>query len=447
MDIKNFLETVCSQIKYKPVRKGIAEELELHMEEVKEDYMCKGYSEIEAEEKAVKQMGEAEEIGKSLNKIHRPKLDWKLVILIVILICFGFLVALNRGFLTVADPDRVDDFMGMVLSATFGAYLFTLIIGILCGTIIYLTDYRQISKYSLQLYILATVLNIMAGILGVRLGGNVLWGLPIVNVSPIVFTIPMYVIAFAGFINNIETLDKKNAIKISLLAIFSIIILGITNFESAFVVAITYSIAATIQLAKLKKNKIKYIAGIWVVPIILLICFIAGIIIIPAVLNSEPYSETFIKAREIINSAKLFETVDSTNVNQSFFNINTNFALLSLLENYGWVVTIGMVVCVVLLNVKLIINATKIKDSYGKFLIISIANIFILETLFSLMMNLLGIPAEFSIPLVSYGKVSLIVNIMCLALVLSVYRRKDINLYEAKPKKARRIRIKIETYE
>ena len=46
LDIKNFLETVCSQIKYKPVRKGIAEELELHMEEVKEDYMCKGYSEI-----------------------------------------------------------------------------------------------------------------------------------------------------------------------------------------------------------------------------------------------------------------------------------------------------------------------------------------------------------------------------------------------------------------
>ena len=38
-------------------------------------------------------MGNAEEIGKKLNQIHKPKLDWKLLAITVILICFGFLVA------------------------------------------------------------------------------------------------------------------------------------------------------------------------------------------------------------------------------------------------------------------------------------------------------------------------------------------------------------------
>lgn len=432
MDIKNFLEKVCEQIKYKPIRKDIAEELEEHIQDIKSDYLCKGYSEKEAEEKAISQMGEAEKIGKSLNKIHRPQLDWKLVILIVVSICFGFLVALNRGFLTVADPDRVADYMGTTVSATFGAYVFTLIIGILCSVIIYLIDYRKISKYSLHLYILATVLNIMAGIFGIRLEGNVLWGLLIVNVSPIVFTIPMYVIAFVGFINNIETLSKKNTIKILLLAILSIIILGMINFESALVVSIVYSIISTTQLVKLKKSKIKYIAGIWAIPIILLICLIVGITIISATVSAETYYKNFIKVKEIINSAELFGTVDSIDVNQSFFVKNTSFAFISLLGNYGWFVSIGMVLAIVLLNVKLIINATKIKDSYGKNLIISIASIFIFETLFSLIMNLLGVTAEFTIPLVSYGKVSLIVNMMCLGLVLSVYKRKNINLYETK---------------
>ena len=44
-------------------------------------------------------------------------------------------------------------------------------------------------------------------------------------------------------------------------------------------------------------------------------------------------------------------------------------------------------------------------------------------------MNLgFGIIASFNLPLISYGLTSLIMNIMSLALVLSVYRRKDINI-------------------
>ena len=86
MDIKTYLNNVCKEIKYEPAQKAISEELELHMKEIKEEYINDGIDEITAEEKAVNQMGSAEEIGKSLNKIHRPQLDWKLLILIAILI-------------------------------------------------------------------------------------------------------------------------------------------------------------------------------------------------------------------------------------------------------------------------------------------------------------------------------------------------------------------------
>ena len=42
-------------------------------------------------------------------------------------------------------------------------------------------------------------------------------------------------------------------------------------------------------------------------------------------------------------------------------------------------------------------------------------------------MNLnLGIESNFNIPFVSYGATNLIINMMSLALILSVYRRKDI---------------------
>ena len=67
MDTKEFLNGVCKEIKYTPARKDIAEELETHIEEIKEEYLKSGVIENEAEEKAILQMGEAEEIGKKLN--------------------------------------------------------------------------------------------------------------------------------------------------------------------------------------------------------------------------------------------------------------------------------------------------------------------------------------------------------------------------------------------
>ena len=44
----------------------------------------------------------------------------------------------------------------------------------------------------------------------------------------------------------------------------------------------------------------------------------------------------------------------------------------------------------------------------------------------------LGMQGDFNIPLISYGGINLIVNMLCLSLVLSIYRRKDINISEIK---------------
>ena len=84
-------------------------------------------------------------------------------------------------------------------------------------------------------------------------------------------------------------------------------------------------------------------------------------------------------------------------------------------------------ITIILISVKLIINSIKVKDSYGKMLIIGISCLFILQSVFNVLMNLnLWIEASFELPFVSYGGTGLIINMMCLALVLSVYRRKDI---------------------
>lgn len=72
---KEFLEKVCNQIKYKPIVNDISEELRTHINEQKENYIEYGLNEAEAEARAVENMGDGEEIGKKLNKIHKPVLD------------------------------------------------------------------------------------------------------------------------------------------------------------------------------------------------------------------------------------------------------------------------------------------------------------------------------------------------------------------------------------
>ena len=140
MQIKEFLNSVCEQIKYKPITEEISDELQNHIEEQKEYYIEKGMNEKEAEAKSINQMGNPEEIGKKLNKIHKPKLDWILLILIGIVISFGILVTFIRN----NNYDLIE--YGTKISIQ--RFTLTTIIGIILGIIIYFFDYRKLEKYS-----------------------------------------------------------------------------------------------------------------------------------------------------------------------------------------------------------------------------------------------------------------------------------------------------------
>lgn len=150
MQTKEFLNNVCEQIKYKPIRNEISEELENHIKESKENYMQEGMNENEAEEKAINQMGKAEEIGKKLNKIHKPKINVQLIILVLILLQFGFLV----NYIDYEDKWKLN--------------FITIILSVVPFILIYFIDYRKLKKYSNLIYIIPTVILLYSIINGIR---------------------------------------------------------------------------------------------------------------------------------------------------------------------------------------------------------------------------------------------------------------------------------------
>lgn len=150
MQINEFLDKVCNQIKYKPIRNEIVQEVESHIKESKEDYIEKGMHEKEAEEKAIVQMGNADEIGKRLNKIHKPKLNIQLLILVLILLEFGFLA----NYLDYTDKWKLN--------------FIILILSVIPFVTIYFFDYRKLVKHSNLMYAIPTTMLLYSMIDEVR---------------------------------------------------------------------------------------------------------------------------------------------------------------------------------------------------------------------------------------------------------------------------------------
>ncbi|MGI6226785.1 MAG: permease prefix domain 1-containing protein [Peptococcales bacterium] len=94
---EEFCQRVCSFVKYKRVHKEISKELLDHIEDHVDYLIEQGISKEEAERQAIEAMGDPEEIGRELDKQHRPLLGWILgitnVIKVVgIMYCLGVIL-------------------------------------------------------------------------------------------------------------------------------------------------------------------------------------------------------------------------------------------------------------------------------------------------------------------------------------------------------------------
>lgn len=442
MNINSFLNAVCNEIKYKPIRKEVSEELQLHIEEVRNDYINNGVDEKEAEEKAVLQMGVPEEIGKKLNKVHRPKLDWKLLILILTLIGFSIMASILK------EPYSGQEHM-----------ISYIVIGIVLGVSIYFFDYKKLNDYSNLIYILASVIMILPMIGMVKTVGGVLW----VNIFGITFmpctiTVPLYTIAFIGFIANYEKskdiklsiLDKEilikvDLIKIIMLSIFSLILMMyIPSISNAMILGFTYLVIGSVKIAQNKKHIRKLIIT-YASILIIIVCGLAIMMKSPAFRTDriiasfkpeiDPNGSGYVGMlqKEILDNAKIVgeAEIEPIQNDENIINNNTNYTFIYIVGKAGILVSSILVLTILLTSIRLILNAKNIKEQYGKLLTIGLGTLYIFQSIANVLMNInMGIQTDVGLPFVTYGGTYFIANILGIAIIFSIYRRKDINLCE-----------------
>ena len=457
MQINEFLNSVCEQIKYKPIRNTIAEELKDHIEDKKEELIEMGQNEEEAEKNAVEQMGDAEIIGKELNKVHRPRLDWKLLIILVVLLIFGFVISY---IITENEHTEMMQYMKEGVSEYITTnymikYVCFVGLGFAVGVIIYFCDYERIKNKPLILYIIATVVIILAFLFGISVNGINFLRIGNYSIRSNTIAVPLYILAFIGFLENINEENKltklfkeknikinANVLKLVVLSLISLLMLRlIPSSSSVIVLAITYLILATKKVVSESENKRKHLLILWGIPIIVgIVVVLFEVLANPYVLdkfisvyNPEEYKETegwrALNRKEIIESAQKFGEAGNMSDAIYLFDGFGNNEIISILAHFGWIPTVTLIIAVLAFSIKLVINSFKIKEKYGSLIILGIGCMFILQSIFNVLMNFnLLFGASFNLPFVTYGCGELVVNMMCLALIFAVYRKKDVNI-------------------
>lgn len=428
MNTKEFLNKVSKEIKYKPANKPITQELESHIEEAKKDYLCKGYSMNEAEDMAVEQMGDAKKIGKMLNKIHRPKLDLMLIGLIIILFSFRIILSVN--------------------STTNYINVKYLIVGLLCGTIIYFFDYRKTKNCANLIYFTASMILIFQWL-------N--WyfefdmdKIHFINMRLWNVCIPLYIIAFAGYMVDYKKEDFWN---MTILYTISCLLIYMQSSSITNTLILVFSYLTIIALKMLQDNKknLRKVIVIYGGTLItsLIVMSLMTKIHIAYIFNGDTteenyapngywYQNTQEHENKILSNLKWFGATDEQEeLNETD---SSNFRFLYILGKLGIIPATVLAVAIIFMCVRIVKNSKKVNDIYGKYLIIGLGTTYIMQSVIHILMNLkLWIRSDVNLPFVAEGSLYFLINCFTFAIILSVYRRKDINF--EKPRKLIRIKI------
>jgi cell division protein FtsW (lipid II flippase) len=418
-----FLNEVSNQIRSKEAKNYVANELDFHLKEAKRIWMEKGLSESEAEEKAVEQMGSPTKLGIQMNKLYRPKVDWWLVLLLAASMGLSFLPMFSLGYMN---------------DSYFIIYkILIVLLGVTATVGVMLVDYRKWKKCGWVFYTIGILLLVIL----VFFSNTMINGLKLIMLGPVtiesLMALPFFYLAWATFFNN----DKLRIWQFLLMFLSPILLfLALPSISTIYL----YSVMVFVMLwwSKFSK-KIKWMISTGTFSIILVIGIVAWQFVKPyqivrllALFEPEKYADgagfMILKSQELMAKAGWFGWFDGfgqPRIGEFIPEAHTNFVFVSFTYSYGWLFGVLLVVILSLFAVRMIAIHPKIKDSYGKLLLIGGVALYGIQLLSNIGMVLGFFPlTSMSLPFISYGLMPTLLNAILIGAVLSVYRRKDLVL-------------------
>lgn len=434
--MEEYLRKVTEQVRCKKARPYIEQELRDHLEDQISENILEGMEQEEAIKSAVKEMGDPVETGIMLDKVHRPQIAWKIILLVGIISVIGLFVHI----MFLKQPEAGQSVYDVIVSSS-RRYLYSLGWGIAVMAVLYWLDYTVIARFSRIIAALMNVSVIMALFGGLQVNGMACWlqiGGIVISIRACMF---LYVPVYGGILYKYYGKGYKGVVSAILWMIIPVfLVFCMSSIVTAILLLASMLVMLTIALMKswFKVSKGKVIVSLWsifgILPVIGLAIGYFGNIMgvyhqdrIRAFLGNSG-EENYLTAvlRDTLLNSKLIGK-SGIDIAGKVENINSDYLLTYLTSTYGLLV--GMTVCCVIaalvFGVFLIIK--KQKNQLGMMIGVGCGMIFSANFVINILVNV-GVfpPTTTFLPFLSAGRGYMVVSYAMIGIILSIYRFKSI---------------------
>lgn len=439
--METYLEKLLSQIRCKKARPYIAEEIRDHIESQIEDNLSEGMTYEEAEKNAVTDMGDPIEVGISLDRIHKPKIAWKLLVIVGILSLLGILI--QQSILRQPGYQELETWRQEVYRYTTEGFISCIVMGFLLMCVIYCLDYTVIAKYSRFIGVFILILGglRLTGFFGVDINGVGNWvGFGIFRVSItslMMFYVPIYGAILYKYKNG-GGLALLKALLWLILPVF--ITVRIPSLGVAVIMMVSMLMELTVAIWKgwFKLPVKKTIIGVWLLlaglPVLLLTAMYELHILV--VYQEERIRDFLSRSGNAYYMTSMLHKFNENillwgnsgnNVLEGLPEFNKDYIFSYILNSYGKLAGIFVVALLAALVVFMFGTSVRQKNELGMVMGFGCGMIILLN----ISLNLAGIfgwvPLTTTfLPFLSVGRNNILLSYALVGIILSIYRYKDV---------------------
>lgn len=432
--MEEYLEKLLSQIRCKKARPYISDEIRKHMEDQITENIAHGMTAKEAEINAVADMGDPVEAGISLDKVHKPQVAWRLIVIVGMLSLLGIFIQQSISYHIAEISSDIPEYYAF--SGT--RFVTSVILGfaVMCG--IYFLDYTTIAKYSkfIGAFIITVGILSVLGFLG-RFGHEKYFMVRLLTTAFMMFYVPTYgAILYKYREGGLASLLKA----LVWLMIPVIIMFKMPNLVGATILMVSMLIQLSAAIIKgwFKVPVKRTVAVIWM-----------AFGILPIILLFSMYALHMLAAyQEARIQAWLFATGDASYMSNILRSLCTDIAFIGnsgkdvvgtlpdfnsdyifsyILNSYGSIAGIMIVAALAVLILYIFSVCLKQKNELGLVMGFGCGMIILLNTVINLL-GTVGVipPAASFLPFLSAGRGNIVLCYALVGIIISIYRYKDV---------------------
>ena len=442
--LEEYLSTVRQQVRWKRARDGATQELRTHLLDQRDAYLDQGIDEESATKESVRQMGDPVEVGTALDRIHRPRPQWGLLVLVGMLLCMGYGAQLLLRDVALASPDNLEE--------TFyeSRWLVGVAMGLVLLFVVYFLDYTLLARRPLLCYWAGVLILIVVFNRSHQVNGRYFeiqyWML----LAPVFLAVLIYAMRGKRWFGLLACMGGT-----ALLTGMALMIPNVTIAMLVFGAGMLMTILSVwrgwmgvpVKRAMAGFGIVLFLFVLWLWTCVVTSEYVSRRLQMAIDPAQDPleYGYHALAVRSLLADAKWIGQGDVTfmdyhSAELMLPEIASSTLLTWVIHRLGWAAGIAMIGAFALLLGWMTRKALKQRGMLGS--LIAVAVVFTLAAqvgsflLFNLGLPLFGI---ISLPLVSYGHWAMLVNMTLIGLALSVFREESLPVQESKLLIAKRV--------